>query len=466
MLGLSVLLLLQTASPDSLRAQAVADSVPRSPSVSALAIYNSGFPSAQRDGPVWAGRGTTLVLSGEWGWANRFLSVRLAPQLWGSQNVSTSLIPQAGTTSPNPYADPLRPRAIDLPQRFGEGALSRLEPGNSEIALHAYGLRAALTSASRRIGVGEYHAIVMSPDAPGFARVELGTRRPWRTPVGDFAGTLSAGRLPQSPWAPDRRTGARSGSFLEGRWRPFSSPLVELGGVRFYHKDWQGFRIQDLATPFGSLFFDDQIFGDGDADNQLLAVFGAVRIPQIGLELWAEFGKNDRSANVRDLTVELDHASAWLFGFKRTWTDEVGRRWVVNGAGASARIPPTVRFRPPLATFYDHYPLSQGHTNRGQLLGSYLLERTGGAEVRVDRHSAAERVALVVMSRNLGQTLGLDIPEDRLRQEWSVFAEWETRKRGRLDYFVRTGFIADLNRHPTFGDAYSAVLSTGVTFRP
>lgn len=360
----------------------------------------------------------------------------------------------------------MRPDAIDLPQRFGEGSLSRVESGNSEIAVHLFGLRAALTSASRRIGVGEYHSIVMSPDAPGFPRIELGTDQPWRSPVGDFAGTLSAGRLPQSPWAPDRRTGARSGSFLEGRWRPFSSPVLELGGVRFYHQDWQGFRLKDLAIPFGSLFFDEQIFGEGAADNQLLSVFGAVRVPQIGLELWAEFGKNDRSSDLRDLTVELDHASAWLFGFKRTWSDALGYRWEVNGAGASARIPQSVRFRPPLATFYDHYPLSQGHTNRGQLLGSYLLERTGGAEVRIDRRSADKRIALIVMSRNLGQTRGLAIAEERLRQEWSVFAEWETQGRGRRDYFVRTGFIADLNRHPTFGDAYSAVLSTGITLRP
>ena len=306
----------------------------------------------------------------------------------------------------------------------------------------------------------------MSPDAPGFPRVELGTARPWRTPIGDFAGTLSAGRLPQTPWAPQEREGARSGSFFEGRWRPMSSPRIELGAARFYNRDWQGVRFDDLIAPFGSLFFDAQTFGGGAADNQLIAVYGAVRVPEVGLELWTEFGKNDRSSDVRDLAVELEHNSAWLFGVRREWRDAAERRWVMDATAASAKIPPIVAFRGQ-STFYEHNPISQGHTNRGQLLGTRLLERTGGLEVRVDRHDKASRLGLIIATRDLPQVrVPLDVPEDKLRREWSVLGEWQrTTARGH-DYFIRTGLIADLNRHPTFGDAYSAVLATGVTLRP
>lgn len=442
------------------------DSTPPGPIAASMRLYvNSGMPSLPDDGPTWAGRGATLEASASWSWSNRFLSLRLAPMLWATQNLPVSLIPPTGTPG-SPYADALRPRRIDLPQRFGSDALARLEPGESEATLHAVGLRATLTSAARRIGLGEHHAIIMSPTAPGFPRLELGTDRPLATPIGDFAGTLAAGRLAQTPWAPDRRVGARSGSFLEGRWRPLKDPRVEVGFSRFYHQDWQGLRAQDLAIPFGSLFFDDQLFGNGLPDNQISSVFAAVRIPTVGVEVFAEFGKDDRSLDSRDLSVELEHASAWLAGVKRSWTDGAGIAWEFHATAASARLPPSVQFRPPVATFYDHNILSQGHTNRGQLLGTYLLERRGGAELRIVRRSAARSVQVMAISRDMGQSLALAVPEARVRQEWSLFADVEQRGSGPWSIYTRAGIVADLNRHPSFGDAYNLVFATGLSWRP
>lgn len=447
-------------------AQPQPDSVPAGPVAASLRVYtNSGLPSLPDDGPVWAGRGTTVAAAASWSWNNRFVTLRVAPLLWAAQNLPVSLIPQVGTPG-SPYGDALRPRRIDLPQRFGDQSLARLEPGESELTVRALGVRASLTSVARRIGLGEYHAIIMSPTAPGFPRVELGTNQPWRTPIGDFAGTLAAGRLPQTPWAPDQRVGVRSGSFLEGRWRPLKDPRLEFGFSRFYHQDWQGLRVQDLAIPFGSLFFDEQLFGNGLPDNQLGSVFGAARFPRLGLEVWGEFAKDDRSLDSRDLLVELEHASSWLVGLKRSWRSDDGAAWEAHATAASAKLPPTVRFRPPLATFYDHNILTQGHTNRGQLLGTYLLERRGGAELRLVRRTPRQTVSLLAVTRDLGQTLDLAVPEPRVRQEWSLFADVEQRGSGPWTFFTRAGLVADLNRHPTFGDAYNVVLATGLSWRP
>jgi hypothetical protein len=151
---------------------------------------------------------------------------------------------------------------------------------------------------------------------------------------------------------------------------------------------------------------------------------------------------------------------------KRTWEGALGTRWELHATGASAKLSPTTRFRPPTATFYDHNVLTQGHTNRGQLLGSYLLERGGGAELRLIRHTATQTVSLMAVSRDLGQSLNLNLPEARLRHEWTLMADLEQRGRGPWSLFTRAGLIADLNRHPTFGDAYSVVLATGLTWRP
>lgn len=434
------------------------------PEVGLQVTSNSGFPSAQEDGPVWAGRGVTVSVTPRQTLAKGRITVTVAPVLWWTQNAPVSSIPAAGT-APNDFVDPMRPNSIDLPQRFGNGPVARLDWGETTVAVQRFGVRAAFTSAARHLGSGGRHALLMSGDAPGFPRVELGTSAPWHTPIGDFATTLSAGQIGQTRWAPEERTGSRSGSFFEARWRPFADSSLELGGARFYHRDWEGARLGDLAIPFGSLFFDAQTFGGGEADNQLIAVYGTLRMASAGLELFAEFGLNDRQEDFRGFLVEAEHNSSWLVGFRRRWDAEAGARWSFDATAVSGKIPPIQRFRGQ-ATFYQHSPVRQGHTNRGQLLGTRLLERTGGAELRLERATDDDLVRVTLGTRDLQQRQVLSVPEPRLRREWSVIAETSHRHSSHWELFTRAGLIADLNRHPTFGDAYSVVLATGLTWRP
>jgi hypothetical protein len=305
----------------------------------------------------------------------------------------------------------------------------------------------------------------MSRDAPGFPRLEIGTAAPLRTPIGDFAGTLSAGQIGQTPWAPEERTGSRSGSFFEARWRPFADSTLEFGGARFYHRDWEGVRLDDLIIPFGSLFFDAQTFAGGAADNQLLSVFATARLASVGLELFAEFGLNDRQEDFRGFLVEAEHNSAWLLGLRRRWRAPNDVHWTLDATAVSGRVPAILQFRGQ-ATFYEHSPVRQGHTNRGQLLGTRLLERTGGAELVLERATSAGATRVLLGTRDLQQSRSLAVPEARLRREWSVITESEHRQSEHWSLFTRAGLIADLNRHPTFGDAYSVVLATGLTWRP
>ncbi|WKW12454.1 hypothetical protein Strain138_001747 [Pseudogemmatithrix spongiicola] len=423
--------------------------------------YNSGFPSNLEAGAAWTGRGLTTVLSPDLLLRWRGISLRVAPELWSAENRDLRLISAPG--APNPYADPMRPTGIDLPQQLGPGRVARLDPGQSALVVEALGTRVALTSASRVVGAGERHAILMSADAPGFPRLEVGTAAPVTTPLGAFSLLLSAGQAGQTAWAPQRRAGSRSVAFFEGRWRPFIDGRLELGAARFYHRDWGGARLGDLLTPFGSLFFDAQTFGGGAADNQLLALFGRLRLRE-RTEVWAEFGLNDRQTDAREAAVELEHNSAWLFGLRHRWTGMPGVSWTLEANAASGRIPPIEVFRPQ-ATFYEHTPVSQGHTNRGRLLGTRLLERTGGAELRLTRGSRAGALSLIAGTRDLANERRLVVSEEALRREWSLLVEWTRRGRHGLEYFGRVGGIADLNRHPVFGDAYSAVVSTGLTWR-
>ena len=424
---------------------------------------NSGLPNVREEGVAWSGRGMNVSGSVLAAGSFRALTVQLEPMIWWAQNTSFPLVSTAVTTPPYPFSDPARPRLVDLPQRFGDSQLARLDAGESNAVFAWRGGRVALTSAGRTLGSGSYHNIVMQQDAGGFPRLEIGTDRGIKTPLGSFSGTLASGRIAQSPWAPAERAGARHGSFFEGRWQPFGDERLALGGVRFYHRDWQGIRAKDLLVPFGSFFFDEQNFGGGDDDNQLAAVFMSARVADAGLELFAEFGKQDRSLNLRDLAVELEHNSAWLVGGQKAWLDSRGQIWSVTATGVSGRVPRINVFRPQ-QTFYEHFFLSQGHTSRGQLLGTQLLERTGGAEVRVDRYQAGGRTAAIISSRSLPNRKGVGLAEDFLRQEWSAWLE-QLRFTSHGSYFARLGAIADIGRDPARGDSYSLSVSVGYTHR-
>src|SRR5690606_13662364 len=101
--------------------------------------YNSAFPYGGDDGPIWAGKGITLALNG--GAAVQFgpLSASLAPVVFSSQNASFPLTPK-GREPPEAFRDPRTPDFIDLPQRFGERAYSRIDPGQSTVRLDLRGL--------------------------------------------------------------------------------------------------------------------------------------------------------------------------------------------------------------------------------------------------------------------------------------------------------------------------------------
>src|SRR5690606_5668739 len=123
----------------------------------------------------------------------------------------------------------LRPFTIDLPQRFGDASLGRLDPGESFLSYEGAWVRASLTSAAPRLGPGVEQALLLQGDNGGHPRAELGTSHWVRTPLGSLSGAISWGRSAQSSWSPEERSGAQFTSYLMGIWRPPLTDRLELG---------------------------------------------------------------------------------------------------------------------------------------------------------------------------------------------------------------------------------------------
>ena len=137
-------------------------------------------------------------------------------------------------------------------------------------------------------------------------------------------------------------------------------------------------------------------------DNQLLSVFASVRVPSSGFEVFGEFGKNDRNSSLRDLASEPEHNSAWMLGFY----DVIGPASLVNGfwtvrvETGNGRVSAIQQIGRGQSTFYDHTFLTQGHTEDGQLLGSPLIDRSGGVDASVDHWTRQGRVGVSVLEQS------------------------------------------------------------------
>jgi hypothetical protein len=414
---------------------------------------NSGLPSSEADGSAWSGRGTNLRASAAIVAEHGPLRIRLSPEAWVAQNLAFDLIPTDGVV---PFIDAATPISIDLPQRFGDGLVARLDPGESAIALEWRRARVALTSEASQLGPGGDHALVLQGNAGGIPRFEV-AMRPLETRLGAFAAHVAWGRSAQTAWAPERASGALFTSYLVGTWRPPLGDRLELGAVRLFHRAWDGLSARNLLVPFGSAYHAKWAGGsDSVPDNQLASVFARVRVPEAGLEFFGEFGKNDRSRSLRDQMLELEHNAAWLAGAQKTWTDDADRLWALNLVAVSGAISHITRFRGQ-AWFYEHSPLRQGHTLRGQLLGSPLLQREGGGELRLERYDPAGRDGLVLRTRSLPNERSEFVAPGNVRQEWSVMFE-RTRWKRRGYWRLRAGGVADLGYSPA-GDAYNLHLA-------
>jgi hypothetical protein len=334
---------------------------------------NTGHPYGGNDGVVWQGKGlTTAVEAGGWArWGS--LSVRLQPVYTVSQNATFDLAAVALPGMPE-YAYPWR--RIDMPQRFGDGSVSTLHPGDSEVRLDVRGVTLGLSSRNLWWGPGIHHSILMSDNAPGMVHGFLGTRRPVDIWIGDLEAQWIWGRLGQSDYFdPAFEETKRFGTGLALTYRPAFAEGLYFGATRMffgfvpdggaelgdYFLVLQGVRKQGLATPENPQ--------GNDREDQMLSLFMRWVLPASGLELYAEWARNDHSWDFQDFFMEPEHSQGYILGLRKAKRLDEGRRLAVGAEMINLQRGRTSEVR---ATphFYAHHIVQQGYTNEGQVIGS------------------------------------------------------------------------------------------------
>lgn len=344
------------------------------------AIFNSAFPFGGNDGAIWAGRGITTAL--RVGGSLRYgpLSLLAAPVVFHSQNADFDLMDN-GLDGRLAYANGTYPLTIDFPQRFGDGAVTRIDPGQSTARLDLYGVTAGISTANQEWGPAGEYPILLGSNAPGFFHGFLGTASPWNVWLGEVHGRLVWGRLDQSDFAVlEGRSSRRFMSGIVGSFTPRGLPGLEIGGARFFHTPWpaDGLDAGNFLKPVEAFWKsnlpdreEEVIPGDtkSDVDNQLASAFFRAVFPRSGFEVYGEYGREDHSFDARDFVLEPDHSGGYMLGFQKAWMPSGDRLVALRGEVLDLGISHIARVRHQ-APFYVHGFTVQGHTQRGQLLGA------------------------------------------------------------------------------------------------
>ncbi len=349
---------------------------------------NSGFPWGSNDGPMWQGRGgnAALALTASLRWGR--LTAVAAPIAFVAQNSRFPLMPLGSDVSP--FAEALFPLSLDMPQRFGDRAYRRIDGGESSISLRGLGLVTGLSTASQGWGPGESFPAVLGPNAGGFPHLFLGTTgRGLRVPrIGRVNAHYVLGVLDQSPYSPvlggeeyvgGRQSGTKRVAVgLTVSYMPALLPTLEVGATRFYHSPYRepSQRWDAWSKPFEGIFkrsFDGRSgpVGDqnGDFDNQLASAFVRWSFPGRGAEVSFEYFREDHAWDARDLAAEPENNAAVIASFRAATHRSDSELALLTFEYFDGDIPPIGQVRPQGGP-YVHGTLLQGHTQRGQLLGS------------------------------------------------------------------------------------------------
>ena len=350
---------------------------------------NSAFPWGSNDGAIWQGRGINLAIgvaaAFHWG----ALSVVAAPLAYSSQNASFRL-QRPIVAGVSPYADPLLPTAVDLPQRMGSRPYTRLDPGESSIRMRLKGAEIGVSSASEGWGTGEAFPAILGANAGGFPHLFFGAsgRGVHLDGIGDFKARYVLGLLDQSAWSRvqgsetyrnSEESGTRRiGSGVSVGYSPSFLAGLEVGASRFFHSPYRAGRHgwNAWSKPFEGIFkqgfngrTDDTGDPGGDSDNQLAAFFARWAFPRRGIEATIEVFRDDHSWDSRDFAQEPENNSAVLASIRTTVHRDADRLALLTFEYFDGDVRPIAQARAQ-AFLYAHTPLRQGHTQRGQLLGA------------------------------------------------------------------------------------------------
>jgi hypothetical protein len=334
---------------------------------------NSAYARLQHDGALWTGRGLSSAITAgvqlDWG----PLSATLAPMAAHQTNEAFRTRPPTRSGF-SEWIYTGHQGQIDWPQRFGVEPFQTLDPGQSQVSLRARGLAIGYGTENVWWGPAQRYPLMMGAGAPGVPSAFLGTHRPVDLRIASVEMELTWGVAEESDYFdfdPDNDRRLLAGLILVVQ--PHVARGLSLGVSRTYMSTLPpaGLGLGEfLRRPYRQVR-ENPVGDDPMGDDQMFAIFARWAFPEAGFEAYVEWGREDHWADFGDFMREPDHSRALMAGFQKVFAGD--RRWVrIRGEGVVLGGANTFRAARGAQRWYTHSQVIQGHTHRGQLLGSVV----------------------------------------------------------------------------------------------
>ncbi|MXV16687.1 capsule assembly Wzi family protein [Hufsiella ginkgonis] len=411
--------------------------------------YNARAPYGWNDGPMIPARGYQTMLTGGLYASYGPLSLQLKPEYVFAENKAYEGFPI--------YADEFRSGVyygmynhLDVPERFGNGSYSKLSWGQSSIRFTVRPVSVALSNENLWWGPGQRNSLLMSNNAAGFKHLSLSTVKPVRTIIGSFEAQVIAGRLEGSGFTPPGTDMTYAGTLL---YNPKNDDWRYLSGIiAVYTPKWVPGLFLGIARTF--MVYHDEI-GNGVADylpflsplqkknvgeednkgrDQQSSVYARWFFKEVGAEMYVEYGRTDHAYNLRDLTVQPAHSSAYVFGISKVLAinNAPKQHLLVNVEITEMRSTKSNVIREG-GIWYVHDRVRHGYTNRGEIIGAGIGTGGGLVSAGLNWFSGLKTIGLSVERYEHNADFyyfAFDdrIPEHRwIDQSIQAFSTWDYR---------------------------------------
>lgn len=319
--------------------------------------WNSTKPSGVNDGWVWQGKGFTSEFGLRASASIPFVKLTLGPSVLWTQNSHFDQNSRVKTT-------------IDLPDRIYRASESRVGLVNSSLFIEALNVRAGLSNENRWWGPGVRNSIILSNHAAGFDHVRVQTVKPQNIGIGTFYFEYITGRLIGTKIDPERYPkGWRLFNGIHVVMAPSFLPGLRVGLNRSFIANQQNVNTTadyfPLFQPFQRINLGAGTDGKGwSPDDQRVSLFFDWRFSESGFRTYAEFGREDHNADMRDAFLEPNHIRAYVIGLERISSQTV---FQAEYTQTQVNIYQQARVQHP---WYTHARVRRGYTQEGQVIGA------------------------------------------------------------------------------------------------
>jgi len=346
--------------------------------------YNSHHPYGWNDGSMIQARGYQNQFS-----AGVFakigpLSIQLRPEFVYANNKNFG-------TFPSSYSDSIWANyyvflnTIDNPEKYGTRSYAKVFAGQSSVKFNFKKLALGVSTENLWWGPGIRNSLLMSNNAPGFVHLTFNSTAPVLSPIGSFEWQLIAGKLKGSGILPPDTGRLFDGNrlytpkpeddrYINGMvlvWQPKWTKGLFVGFSRvFYMYDSDVPASFDGYLPVLGAFFKGQLDNeDAKKRDQMISFFMRLALPKEKAEVYAEFGRNDHSQNLRDFILEPEHSRAYIIGLRKLFSRKANKdlELMMEFANLENTSTALLRERP---IWYNHYQVLHGYTQRGQVIGA------------------------------------------------------------------------------------------------